>query len=76
MLTFPEMFVQVLKVAACIIWLIATILGFFYVWDLYFDDDFTEKQKKYRLQLLIITVVSAILFITFIFYRLQFIKHG
>jgi hypothetical protein len=76
MLTFPEMFVQVLKVIACIIWLIATIIGFLYVWDLYFDDDVTEKQKKYRLQLLIITVVSAILFITFFFYRLQFVKHG
>lgn len=75
MLTFPEMFVQVLKVAACIIWLIATIIGFFYVWDLYFGDDVTEKQKKYRLQVLIITVVSAILFITFIAYKLQFIKH-
>ena len=75
MLTFPEMFVQVVKVAACIVWFIATIVAAFYVGFMYLGDA-TEKEKKYRLQLLIITTISASLVITFIAYRLQFVKHG
>jgi hypothetical protein len=75
MLTFPEMFVQVFKVAAFIVWLSATIIGIFYVGNLYLGDA-TEKQKKYRLQLLIITTISVLILITFVAYRLQFIKHG